>query len=106
MDLKGRALHFKEGQGGAAITVRCALRSRQNRIDAILSDGTVKISLAVPADEVEANQALISFLADLLGVPRSRIEVVAGEHSLDKLVTILGLDAQAVQQRLLKGIQA
>ena len=103
--MKSRPLHFKDGQGGAAITVRLAARASRQSIDEILGDGTVKISLGVPGDGAQANQALIEFLAETMGVPRSRIEIVAGENSQDKLVTILGLDAQAVQQRLLKQIR-
>jgi uncharacterized protein YggU (UPF0235/DUF167 family) len=44
---------------------------------------------------------LIKFLAEILGVSRSRIEIVAGEKGRDKLVSVLDLDSQTVQERVL-----
>jgi hypothetical protein len=49
----------------------------------------------------EANEQLIAFLADVLSVAKSRIEIVAGMTGRDKLVSILDMDNDTVHQRIL-----
>jgi uncharacterized protein (TIGR00251 family) len=48
----------------------------------------IKVRVSARALEGRANRALIEFLADLLGVPRARVVIVAGEHSRDKRILI------------------
>jgi len=86
---------------GAAITVRITPRASRNEITEILEDGTIKIRLTAPPVEGQANSALIRFLADLLDIAPSKIEIIAGQSSRDKLITILGLSADTVQARIL-----
>jgi hypothetical protein len=90
-----------DGQRGSALAVRVTPRASRNQIVGISSDGTVKVHLATaPADE-ELNVELIGYLAEVLGVPRSRVEVVAGENGRDKLVSILDMDVNTAHQRVL-----
>ncbi|MBK7320744.1 MAG: DUF167 domain-containing protein [Anaerolineales bacterium] len=89
------------GQRGSALAVRITPRASRNQIVGVLSDGTVKVHLASePADEV-LNVELVGYLAEVLGVPRSRVEVVAGENGRDKLVSILDMDVETAHQRVL-----
>jgi len=67
----------------------------------VLNDGTVKIHLAAPPVDNEANDKLIVFLSEVLSVSKSHIEIVAGMTGRDKLVSILDLDGDTVHQRLL-----
>jgi len=66
-----------------------------------MKDGTIKIRLTAPPVEGKANQALIEFLAEVLEVPRSKIEIVAGIKGREKLVSIIELDAETTQARIL-----
>ncbi len=93
--------HFRNGKTGAAIAVRVIPRASKNEVVEVLQDGTIKIRLTSPPIEGRANQALIEFLAELLDVPRSKIEIVAGQKGRNKLVTILDLDARTVEKHLL-----
>ena len=97
-----RNYKLHNGQKGAALAIRVTTRATENKIIGALSDGTVKIRLTAPPVEGKANQALIEFLADVLEVPRARIEIVAGATGKDKLVSILDLDAETVHERILK----
>ena len=97
-----RQYHFHDGQKGAALAIRVTPRSSKNEIVGVLDDGTVRIRLMAPPVEGRANDALVSFLADVLDVSRSGIEILAGETGRDKLVSILGLDAETVQKRILQ----
>ena len=44
-----------------------------------------------------ANEALILYLADVLDVPRSAVEVASGEHSRNKVVRVTGRTAAQVE---------
>jgi uncharacterized protein (TIGR00251 family) len=100
MDSRNFRLHG--GQKGAALAIRVTPRARRNEVVDILSDGTVKIRLTSPPVEGKANEALVDFLSEILEVPRSKIDIVAGVIGRDKLVSILDLDAATVHQRILK----
>ena len=49
------------------------------------------------ADEESSNRALVSFMADVLGVEANRIEIVAGEKGLDKIVSVTSMSAENVE---------
>jgi len=93
---------MSEGRRGAALAIRVTPRARKDEIVEILSDQTIKIRLTAPPVEGKANEALIEFLAMVLDVPRSRIEIVAGSTGRDKLVSILDLDSTEAQARILR----
>ncbi len=89
-----------DGKRGSALALRITPRSSRNQIAGVLNDGTVKVHLAAdPADEM-LNTELVAFLAEVLGVPKSRVEIVAGESGRDKLVSILDMDTETAHQRI------
>ena len=97
-----RQYHIHDAKTGAALAIRVTPRASHNEVSEILNDGTVKIRLTAPPVEGKANEALVEFLSEVLEVPRSRIEIVAGQTGRDKLVSILDLDAQTVHERILR----
>jgi hypothetical protein len=50
----------------------------------------LKLRIAAPAVDGRANDALVAFVAEKLGVPRARVAVAKGERSRDKLLIING----------------
>jgi uncharacterized protein (TIGR00251 family) len=60
-------------------------------------DGLLKIQLAAPPVDGEANAALVEFLAKLLGVPRRQVTLTAGDASRRKRVSLQGVDAAQVE---------
>ena len=50
--------------------------------------GTVVIAVAAPATEGKANQALIKFLADKLGIAKSLIQIKRGHSSRVKHLSL------------------
>lgn len=99
---KERNFDLHDGKTGSAITVRVTPRMARNQIYDILDDGTIKIRLTAPPVEGKANKELIKFLADILEVPASSIEIIAGQSGHDKLLSIFNLDSEQVQQRILQ----
>jgi len=96
-----REFHLHDGKRGSAIAIRVTPRASNNKIAEVLNDGTVKIHLAAPPVDNEANEQLIAFLSDVLSIAKSRIEIVAGMTGRDKLVSVLDMDVETVHQRLL-----
>ncbi len=60
----------------------------------------VKLKLRAPPVEGRANEALVEFLAERLGLPRRAISLERGETSRQKLLRVEGLDLAAVRTRL------
>lgn len=96
---------LSEGKHGAALAIRVTPRARKDEIVEILADQTIKIRLTAPPVEGKANEALIEFLAKVLDVPRSKVEIVAGAGGRDKLVSILDLGSSEAQARILKHLR-
>jgi uncharacterized protein (TIGR00251 family) len=97
-----RKFSLHDGKIGAAITVRVTPRMAKDQIYDILDDGTIKIRLTAPPVAGKANKALIRYLGETLEIPASWIEIIAGQNSHDKLISILNLDSEEVQKRILK----
>ena len=91
---------FKEGRFGAALAIRVIPGASRNEISEILEDGTIKIRLTAPPIEGKANAALIDLLSKILEIPKSKIDIVAGHTRRDKLVSILDIDAETIQERI------
>lgn len=95
-----RKYKLSDAKHGAAITVRVTPRARKSEFAGVLEDGTVRIRIQEPPVEGKANKALISFLSKVLGVRRNRIEIVAGQNGLDKIVAVEAMTAEEVENRI------
>jgi uncharacterized protein len=93
-----------DGKKGSALAVRVTPRASKNEIVEILSDGTVKVHLQAPPVEGKANEALLKFLAGILGVPVSHLEIVAGNTGRDKLISVVDMDADTLHNKVLTHI--
>ncbi len=60
----------------------------------------LKVKIHAPALEGRANDELLDFLAEKLGVPRRKVTLLRGDKSRQKVVCLAGLDAPAVRARL------
>lgn len=96
-----RKFRLHDGKTGSALAVRVTPRASRNKIAEVTSDGTVKIHITAPPVDGEANEKLVSFLAEVLSVPKSRIEIVAGLAGRDKLISVLEMDAATVHKRII-----
>jgi uncharacterized protein (TIGR00251 family) len=63
-------------------------------------DGRIKIRLAAPPVDGAANAELGRFIAERLGVAKSKVRVVAGEASRRKVIEIEGVDQAAAEAAL------
>jgi len=100
------ARRLSDGKRGAALAIRVTPRARRDEVVEVLADQTIKIRLTAPPVEGKANQALIEFLAKILGVPEAKIEIIAGATGRDKLVSILDMKSEVAQARILKQLKS
>ena len=99
--MSDRKFNLHDGKKGSALAIRVTPRASRNEIVELLEDGTIKVRIAAPPSDNEANETLINFLSEVLGVPRSRLDIVAGASGRDKLVSVMDMDAETAHQRIL-----
>ena len=62
--------------------------------------GALKLAVTAPPERGKANAAVEALLADVLGLPRGAVRVIAGETARTKRVQIQGLDQAGLEIRL------
>lgn len=92
-------LDLRETPRGVSFAVEVKVRASRTRVLGVKSD---RLSVALAAAPVDgaANEALCAELADYFAVPKSRVQIVAGDRSRKKRVEIAGLDAATIKARL------
>jgi uncharacterized protein (TIGR00251 family) len=78
---------LSESADGTLIRVQVQPRSSRNGIDGV-HDDRLKIRLTAPPVEGEANQALITYLAKSLGIPKREVVLAQGGKSKKKVVGV------------------
>lgn len=69
------------------VNVRVQPRASKDEI-VRYADGVLRVRLRAPPVENAANEALIAFLADELGVSRRHVRIVSGFGSRNKLIEV------------------
>lgn len=71
---------------GAEIAVRVTPKAARNRI--VAGEGVLRVYVTVAPEKGKANAAVARLLAKALGVPKTRLVLVRGETSRDKLFRV------------------
>jgi hypothetical protein len=88
-------------QRGGDVWLAVHLQPRAARTElAGLHGDALKVRVAAPPLEGAANEALCAFLAEHLGLPRSRVRIQRGATSRAKAVCLQGIRAAEVAARL------
>jgi uncharacterized protein (TIGR00251 family) len=84
-----------------AVVLEVLVQPRSSRTRAVGEhDGRLKIQLAAPPVDGEANLALVEFLAGELGVRKGDVVISRGETGRRKSVRVAGVGAAAVRAAL------
>jgi uncharacterized protein (TIGR00251 family) len=86
---------------GATFPVRVHPRASRTAITGTVGDA-LKLTLSAPPVDGRANVALGEFFAEVFSVPRSAVQVLAGERSRNKVIRIAGRSASELEQMLRK----
>lgn len=92
----------RDGADGAVIELLVQPRASRTRVVGE-HDGRLKVQLAAPPVDGEANEALLRFLAERLGVRRSDVALLAGVTGRRKRVRVSGIPAADAAGRLGEG---
>jgi len=91
--------HITSGKQGAVLRVRVQPRARRAGLEGFHGD-RLRIALTAPPVEGAANDALMRFLAELVGVARGDVEVISGHSAREKSVAFRGLSTEELTARL------
>lgn len=92
-------LDVREDEEGVRFAVRVSPRASRGAIVGLHGEA-LKVSLAAPPVEGQANAALCELLAKALKVPKSNVHIVQGERSRTKTVRVSGVRAADVRALL------
>ena len=84
---------------GVRLTLRVQPRAARTQL-AGRHGAALKVRIAAPPVDGAANLELIRFLAELLGVSRAAVQLVAGHSGRTKSVVVRGLALSLVERRL------
>ncbi|MCB9732774.1 MAG: DUF167 domain-containing protein [Deltaproteobacteria bacterium] len=84
---------------GCRVLLHVSPRASRTRVVG-LHDGRVKLQVAAPPVDGEANAEVERFLARALDVPRDRVAIVAGATGKRKAVRVEGVTAAAAAAAL------
>lgn len=93
------ALPITEREGAVTFLVRVTPRAKRNEIVGA-ADGALKVKLTAPPVEGAANEALVKFLAERLGVRASQVDIISGHTARAKVVRVTGVSASEAHRRL------
>jgi uncharacterized protein (TIGR00251 family) len=95
----GLVIDLRETAAGVNFSVRVQPRASRTAIVGMLGDA-VKVAVAAPPVEGQANEAVIRFFAELFKVPLSSVEMVSGGSSRNKVMRVVGVTAEFMRGRL------
>lgn len=84
---------------GLVLSLHIQPRASKNEICGLL-DNSLKIRLTSPPVDGAANKLCREFLASLLKVPKSAVEIISGDTSRHKRVRIVTDDSKGIMDRI------
>ncbi len=97
----GAGLMLRSTAAGVTLAVRAQPGAKKTAITGVYGEGAaaqLKIAVHAPPLEGRANAALLSFLAELSGLPRNRVEILSGELNRSKVFLLRGLTRQDAER--------
>ena len=93
--------YFKITGNDIIIKVKIVPSSSKNKIIGAYNDA-LKISIAAPPVEGKANKKCIAYLAKYFDVVKSKIEIISGKHSKNKLIKIYDISQKKFLDKIEK----
>lgn len=82
---------FRRSKKGIVIGVRVEPRASAAVIAGVMENGVLKVRLTAPPEGGEANTQLVELLAKATGIAKSRIRIIRGMSSKNKVVELEGI---------------
>lgn len=81
------------------LSLHCQPGAKQTRVCGLHGD-RLKVTLAAPAVDNQANSFLLRWLADLFEIPKDRVALLSGQTSRQKRVRLIGVSRDQVRRVL------
>jgi len=91
---------IQESTEGIILQVRVQPNASRDEVAGVF-DGRLRIRLTSPPVEGAANKACIRFLSKRLGIAKTRITILRGERTRNKVIGIGGMKAEGASKKLL-----
>ena len=91
-------LGIKQSDGRVVFGVKVVPGSSRTAVCGLL-DGMLKVKVAAAAEKGKANDCLIGFLAEELGVKKKAIEIVKGNTNPVKQLAVVGVSVEYVREK-------
>ena len=92
-------LKIQQSANAVIFSVKVVPRSSKTAVTGILG-GMLKIKLAAAPEKGKANESLVEFLADTLGVKKNTIAITSGHTSPVKTIQITGTSMGSLLDKL------
>ena len=89
----------REKPTGLEVPLHVQVRARRDEIAGV-HNGALKLRISAPPVDDAANRAIVSFFASLLAIPKSKLQIVAGQKSRDKVLRVEGISLDEFRSRI------
>lgn len=86
--------------GGAETVLRTSPGAKNTGFKGPYGDETIRVRVAAPPVDGEANPEIVRFIARTLDVPESDVGITYGLSSRDKIVRVSSLDADHTYRKI------
>lgn len=93
--MTGSPISIRETAAGAVFRIRVVPRASRSEVAGIQGDA-LKLRLNAPPVEGKANDECIRLLAEILGVKKAQVTIIAGHAARTKTVAVEGIRAGAI----------
>jgi uncharacterized protein len=90
---------IRERETGLEVPLHVQVRARRDEIAGV-HNGALKLRISAPPVDDAANRAIVAFFASLLAIPKSRLRIVSGQKSRDKVLRIEGISLDELRSHL------
>ena len=88
-------ISIRETAAGAVFKIRVVPRASRSEVAGIQGDA-LKLRLNAPPVEGKANEECIRLLAEILGVRKAQVTIIAGHTARTKTIAVEGIRAEAL----------
>jgi uncharacterized protein (TIGR00251 family) len=90
---------LRETAEGLHLALKVQPRASRNAVAGVHGD-ELKVSVTAPPVDSAANEAVVRFIAEVLGCPRGAVQILRGQTSRHKILLIRGVPAAQVVSKL------
>ena len=94
---KRNILHISKTDNGIVLKVWVQPKSANNEMKGIIGDA-LGVRVTSPPIDNRANKACVELLAKELGLRRSQVEIINGHKSRTKMVRLMGVTPDGIEQ--------